>query len=529
MPGKKDFVSIKKNVHKQKRLLLCNLNELYALFKEQNPEVKIGFSKFCTLRPKWCVTVGSSGTHSVCVCTIHQNAKLLVNAIKTGHCTYKDLMGMIVCDCDSKTCMVHRCDKCPGTDSLREYLETLLSEEHEEVAFQQWQTTDRSKMVTQTLNVDEFIELLVGAIDNLTSHSYIAKCQTKYLKRRKEELPDDCALVLGDFAENYTFVVQDEIQSFHWSKLYCTLHPVVVYYKENGKLAQNSFCFISDYLEHDTEFVFVIQRELLKILKETVPTITEVEYFSDGCAAQYKNYKNMLNLCRHKVDFGIDATWVFFATSHGKSPCDGIGGTVKRLTARASLQRPYSDQILDVSSMLTFCKTNIPGIEFIYISKERMEEVRVELRERFAMGHTIPGTRSYHFFRPVSTNVIAYKRTAEDDAFAGSFNITGEPDIDARVTTEAIRLNVYVACRYDEKWWIGVVEEVNEMEQDVKINFLHPPGPARSFRWPRRPDVCWVPTTDVICQVQAPVTATGRTYTIQEQDCRNINAKFVTK
>ena len=29
-------------------------------------------------------------------------------------------------------------------------------------------------MVTQTLNADEFFELLVGAIDNLTSHSYIA-------------------------------------------------------------------------------------------------------------------------------------------------------------------------------------------------------------------------------------------------------------------------------------------------------------------------------------------------------------------
>ena len=30
MPGEKDFVSIKKNVHKQKRLPLCNLKELYA-------------------------------------------------------------------------------------------------------------------------------------------------------------------------------------------------------------------------------------------------------------------------------------------------------------------------------------------------------------------------------------------------------------------------------------------------------------------------------------------------------------------
>ena len=118
---------------------------------------------------------------------------------------------------------------------------------------------------------------------------------------------------------------------------------------------------------------------------------------------------SMLNLCTHKDDFGIDPTWVFFATSHGKSPCDGIGGTVKRLTTHASLQRPYSDQILDVPSMMIFCKTNIPGIEFFYISKERMEEVRLELKGRFALGQTIPGTRSYHFFKPVSSNRDAGK------------------------------------------------------------------------------------------------------------------------
>ena len=44
----------------------------------------------------------------------------------------------------------------------------------------------------------------------------------------------------------------------------------------------------------------------------------------------------MLNLCRHKEDFGIDATCVLFATSHSKSPGDGSGNTVKNLTAHAS-------------------------------------------------------------------------------------------------------------------------------------------------------------------------------------------------
>ena len=41
-----------------------------------------------------------------------------------------------------------------------------------------------------------------------------------------------------------------------------------------------------------------------------------------------------------------------FATSHGKQPCDGIGGTVKRLTAKASLQRPINNQILDAQKKI---------------------------------------------------------------------------------------------------------------------------------------------------------------------------------
>ena len=60
------------------------------------------------------------------------------------------------------------------------------------------------------------------------------------------------------------------------------------------------------------------------------------------------------------------------------------------------------------------------------------------------------------------------------------FHSTREPDF-GRITTESVRLNEYVACRCDEKCWIGVDDEVDRVEQDLKINFLHPSGPARSF------------------------------------------------
>ena len=94
LPGKKDYVSIGRNHHMQTRLILSNLKELYSSFKEKNPAVKIGFSKFCMPRPKWCITIGASGTHSVCVCTSHQNVILLLNAVKIDK-TY-ELIEMIV-------------------------------------------------------------------------------------------------------------------------------------------------------------------------------------------------------------------------------------------------------------------------------------------------------------------------------------------------------------------------------------------------------------------------------------------------
>ena len=75
---------------------LCSLQELYTAFKEKQPNVNIGISKFCALTPKWCVLVLSKMSRSVCVCSAHQNAVLLVDAMDWD-LTYKDLIKKIVC------------------------------------------------------------------------------------------------------------------------------------------------------------------------------------------------------------------------------------------------------------------------------------------------------------------------------------------------------------------------------------------------------------------------------------------------
>ena len=237
-------------------------------------------------------------------------------------------------------------------------------------------------------------------------------------------------IVLGYFAESYQFLVQDEIQSYHWSKEYFTLHSLVVYFIDGeGNIQHNSLCFIADDKNHNTNFVYKIQTILVDYLKENLPIVDKIFYFSDGCVEQYKNHKNFINLC-HQQDFNMDAEWIFFATSHGKSPCNGVGRFVKRYVAKRSLQRPLHDQILSYRSMLDLCVREIPSITFFSVSQEDMVNVCADLEDCFAKSKTVPGTSSHHFV-PKSCNKIAHKLTSEDSDFLQfDFNkLTEEIDI----------------------------------------------------------------------------------------------------
>ena len=170
------------------------------------------------------------------------------------------------------------------------------------------------------------------------------------------------------------------------------------YNQENDELKNISYCVIFDDRKRNVALVYEVQKAILADLKCKLPGLSAIIYFTDECAGQYKNRKNVYNLCQHKSDFGLNARWVFFASSHGKQPCDGIGGTVKWLVSNASLKRDLKDQILSPSDMFQFRKENIQNIIFKFISKADVDNTRVILNERFEGVTRIPGTRSSHEF-----------------------------------------------------------------------------------------------------------------------------------
>ena len=51
--------------------------------------------------------------------------------------------------------------------------------------------------------------------------------------------------------------------------------------------------------------VHEIQKRIINNIKGKIPNIKYIEYFTDGCAGQYKNCKNLLNLAHYTNDFTL--------------------------------------------------------------------------------------------------------------------------------------------------------------------------------------------------------------------------------
>ena len=125
-----------------------------------------------------------------------------------------------------------------------------------EINFSIWVGKDRANLITQSLYVDEFADLLATTVDDMTAHSNISKGQSTCLMIQKENLDPDTYIIMIDFAENYQYVLEDEIQSFQWNNNQCSIQPAVIYYKNvPSVLQEKSFGFISVDLKHDTAFV----------------------------------------------------------------------------------------------------------------------------------------------------------------------------------------------------------------------------------------------------------------------------------
>ena len=148
-------------------------------------------------------------------------------------------------------------------------------------------------------------------------------------------------------------------------------------------------------MTHNTITVYAFLKTLINDhIKTRYPFLKSISYFSDGSPAQYKTIKTLFtNLLMRKKDFRMKAEWHFFATSQGKNACDGVGGSIKRLAARASLHRAIHNQILNLHQLYDFAKCEIPGMTSFYVDKQQVDVLSKFLTSTYENARQFRGSR----------------------------------------------------------------------------------------------------------------------------------------
>lgn len=340
------------------------------------------------------------------------NLSSLTSHLKRPLNHYTDCFNSVMCDNQSSECYLGTCKACPGVNALTDILRDIFDQnEIDTIIYKYWISKPRTSLETMSSSSDDFIEKFSEDLLTLLPHAFIAKEQASFMKSLKMSLKDREFLVVCDFAKNYAFVVQNAASGFHWNNNTSTIYPVVIYFKENNELVHRSLVIISDCNNHDSVAVYVFSKIITDFIKSINDNPDNIYYFSDGAPQQFKNFKNFVNLYYHKDDFGIRAEWHFFATAHGKGPCDGIGGTVKRMAARASLQLPVDQQITTSYELYQWASqpNTLPNITAKFSSLKDYNDATEALNDRFNRTTTIKGTQKLHCIIPNDNGSLILK------------------------------------------------------------------------------------------------------------------------
>jgi hypothetical protein len=149
--------------------------------------------------------------------------------------------------------------------------------------------------------VIDFLKKFEEEIYKYTKHSHRARWKDLQFKQSREVFPPGTILSVVDFAENYTFTAQKEIQSEYYHSDQVTIFVHVLYRhaqqsldniestNDNRHVIKEYHFYISDDRAHDTHYVQHCFDKFYDSLKERGIGFDRHWIWSDGCAGQFKS------------------------------------------------------------------------------------------------------------------------------------------------------------------------------------------------------------------------------------------------
>ena len=397
--------------------------EAYLIFRHENPDIKISFSKFYVLRPANMKALSNTPLLS-CMCIYCANVILkLVKLNIPGITTEYHLYDNLICKRDiekqkfrNNACIFKTCRKCKDWEStIKSWIPGRLhsgekiewySWKNEEYTTKANKTSKRKALMPRSGTIDECIKELIetdiiGCNQGFTwvQHYFTQKFQYKKLAECKLTLEDGEALCIQDFSNNIDLKHQDEVKGAHWGTTQVTVHPSVVYAKIPGQneLKRVVITHLSDIKQHDAHMVNYITSDCIKYLSDKFELkLKKLYLWSDGCTSQYKGKTSFYYLANYNIEIERN----FFGSEHGKNESDGVTGQISKKVSDAIKSRRHS--IKDANEMLNFLSNNFDKetYHFELITDKHLKPIQDAFEGIKLKVLTGSCTRSLHQIKP---------------------------------------------------------------------------------------------------------------------------------
>ena len=234
-----------------------------------------------------CLTDKTPRKCGAAACT-HSSISLLIETLlcpKSNESTFHKL-----------SCLKGECDHC-GSQRLvlcpKEKFENAFQvsvKVFEDVASPHQQGKKRKDLVIKQMGCKKFTSFLQDHLTGYIRHNFVARWQSQQFKDCIQRFPRDVVVSVIDFAENYSFKEQNEIQSMHWYSSQVTILVHITYIRDkDDEVLKYIHFYISDDKDHDTLFVqhcLLLHCEWLA--HQGFDFLKRHWVWSDGCAAQFK-------------------------------------------------------------------------------------------------------------------------------------------------------------------------------------------------------------------------------------------------
>ncbi|XP_077551854.1 uncharacterized protein LOC144166071 [Haemaphysalis longicornis] len=270
----------------------------------------------------------------------------------------------ILCTPASDRRFLGECDQCPKGEYLT--LETLIIPKEEDIAVATWESGD---LVKKTLDPSAFLRGILLALATWILHNHIRKTQGAAIHNGKKCEQRGIGVFHFDFAENWTVLLPDHVQSYHWHKNQVSIFTCVVTTQKNS----HSFVVASDDVCHDSAHACLASEKIRQWVDDNLPPYSKVTYVSDGAASPFRNRYQIHELRKSDVP---ETQWIFSATGHEKNACDGVGRIIKHQATLYNLREPKSNAIQTAKYLVTVLSEEIKGVHFLYLEGNEVSRYR---------------------------------------------------------------------------------------------------------------------------------------------------------